>query len=277
MSQHRGQRHQSKRPYSILKQEPSSTGVGMQNGCNRLSNVTTEELRQPAVADFVRVGAGETSDNHQMINNPEIDRLLWDSYPAAIHNADQAIYVLRPDLTLAYVNLGWTRFAAQNGGDPMISSNWPIGSSVLTAIAAVLRPFFAKNYAKCLQEKRPWEHRYECSSPELYRSFVMMTYPLGAGEGLLTVNSLVQEMPHTRCSHEPMEALYRDQHNFILQCCHCRRVKRRGAEPRWDWVPDWVRACPANTSHGLCEPCFGFHYRNSDQSNGFSDTFRTGE
>ncbi len=213
-----------------------------------------------------------------MTSDPEIRSLLWDTYPDTIHFADETIYFMLPDLTLAYVNLGWTQFAAQNGGEPTISLNWPIGSCVLEAMAASLRPFFAENFAKCLRERRPWEHHYECSSPDLYRSFVMMTYPVGAGEGLLVVNSLAQETLHTRCVCEPREILYRDQHGSILQCAHCRRVKRCGVKPRWDWVREWVTTCPTNTNHGLCEPCFGFYYRNPHlPAKRFPESFRTGE
>jgi hypothetical protein len=212
-----------------------------------------------------------------MISDLEITRLLWDTFPDTIHGSDDTIYLMRPDFTLAYVNLGWTHFAARNGGEPAISLNWPIGSYVLAATAPVLRPFFAENFSKCLRERRPWEH-YECSSADLYRSFVMRTFPVGAGEGLLVVHSLAQETLHTRCVCEPRDILYRDQHGFILQCAHCRRVKRCGAKPTWDWVRDWVTSCPTNTSHGLCEPCYGFYYRNSRlPAKRFPEPFRTGE
>ncbi len=213
-----------------------------------------------------------------MISDPEIRSVLWETYPDTIHCADDTIYLMWPDFMLAYVNLGWTQFAARNGGEPAISLNWPIGSCVLDAIPAVLKRFFAENFSKCLRERRPWEHHYECSSPELYRSFVMMTYPVGAGEGLLVVHSLARETLHTRCVCKPRDILYRDLQGFILQCAHCRRVKRCGAKPTWDWVREWVTTCPANTSHGLCEPCYGFYYRNADLStSGLQDTFRTGE
>lgn len=213
-----------------------------------------------------------------MISDSKITRLLWETYPDSIHSADDTIYLMGPDLTLAYFNLGWKRFAEQNGGEPAISLNWPIGSSVLAASATVLRPFFAENFAKCLRERRPWEHHYECSSPDLYRSFVMMTYPLGVGDGLLVVHSLTQETSHKRSVCEPLIDLYQDERGFILQCAHCRRVKRWGANQRWDWVRDWVVACPTNTSHGLCEPCYGFYYGGQRlPAKGFPEAFRTGE
>ncbi len=195
-----------------------------------------------------------------MLNDPEIERLLENFRPAALHSADETVYVLRPDLQLAYVNLGWMRFAARNGGEPRISLKWSIGRCVLDAIAPILRPFFAENLGKCLREGRPWKHHYDCSSADLSRAFMMTTYPLGNAEGLLVINSVEQESAHTRSPHEPLEVLYQDELGLIKQCCHCRRVQRTGPEPSWDWVPDWVKSPPPRTSHGVCEPCFGSYY-----------------
>ena len=213
-----------------------------------------------------------------MINDPDFQRLLQNFHPAALHGAGETIYAMRPDLTLAYVNLGWKDFAIRNGGEPLLSLNWSIGCCVQDAIAPVLRPFYAENYAKCLRERRPWEHRYECSSAELIREFVMMTYPLGEEEGLLVINSLVQQTSHTRSAHEPLDILYRHESGHIKQCCHCRRVQRCGAVTTWDWVPDWVTSPPRNTSHGICEPCFGFYYPMQRRSTkGFPKIFKTPE
>jgi hypothetical protein len=211
--------------------------------------------------------------------DPVFQRLLSDFHPAVLHSAEETIYAMRPDLTLAYVNLGWTQFAARNGGEPLISLNWSIGSCVQDAIAPVLRPFFTDNYARCLRERRPWEHRYECSSAEVYREFVMMTYPLGEGEGLLVINSLVQqETSHTRSAHAPLDVLYRQETGLVIQCCHCRRVQRCGAERAWDWVPEWVSSPPQKTSHGICEPCFGFYFPKQRRSTkGFPEKFQTME
>lgn len=143
-----------------------------------------------------------------------------------IHTSENTVYGVRPDLTLAYVNLGWTRFAALNGGEPHISSEWNLGRCIEDAIAPVLRPFFSDNFSKCLRERRPWEHFYECSSAELYRKFCMKTFPLGKSEGLLIVHSLVREIPQTGLAHEPLEENYRHPTGLIIQCCHCRRVRR---------------------------------------------------
>ena len=213
-----------------------------------------------------------------MNNDPQFELLLRGFPVDAIGSTEETIYGLRPDLTIAYVNKGWTQFASRNGGglSPFLKS--PIDCQFLDAISSILRPFFADHFAKCLQERRPWEHHYECSSPQLRRQFVMMTYPLGKGEGLLVVNSIEQESPHSRTAHEPVDAIYRDESGLIKQRCHCRRVQRSGRVPAWDWVPDWANVFPPNTSHGLCEPCFGYYYpKQGRPTKEFPKAFRSSE
>src|SRR4051812_19406935 len=36
----------------------------------------------------------EASATYQVANDPEIERLLWNSYPATMHSADEAIYAM---------------------------------------------------------------------------------------------------------------------------------------------------------------------------------------
>jgi hypothetical protein len=195
-----------------------------------------------------------------MTGNSDFERLLENFHPDVLELTDETIYGLWPDLTLAYFNRGWSNFASANGGEPEISTNWPIGCLAKNAIAPVLQPFFEQNFASCLEVGKPWEHYYECSSAERDRVFLMMTYPLGKAQGLLIVNSLIQDAASSRSACEPIEARYRSEQGLITQCCRCRRVLRSGNTRAWDWVPDWVKACPPETSHGLCEPCFGFYY-----------------
>jgi len=204
---------------------------------------------------------------------------LFDQFDCpALEDDGGTIYGLWPDLTLAYFNPGWTRFAEQNGGEPQISAEWNLGRCILDAIPDPLRAFFVSNYAKCLREGRPWEHTYECSSPELFRLFHMMVFPVKNGAGLLVVNSKRQESPHKRTPHLPLEELYRNEHGIVAQCCHCRRIRRAGSDQVWDWVPAWVKAQPPNTSHGLCAPCYGYYYSpDKDDRRGFAIPFETEE
>ncbi len=209
--------------------------------------------------------------------DPRFEALLADDFDAAaLENDGGTIYGLWPAFNLAFFNSGWLRFAALNDGEPQISVQWPLGRCVLEAIAEPLRPFFVENYGRCLREGRPWEHAYECSSPEVYRQFHMTAFPLGNAEGLLVVNSLRREVPHTRVPCPPLEELYRNDNGVVVQCCHCRRTRRAGTQNVWDWVPAWLSNRPASTSHGLCEPCMGFHYsdRQSD-SGGIAEPFKT--
>jgi hypothetical protein len=209
------------------------------------------------------------------LTDPQFGRLLGDYDLAAISASEATIYGVWPDLTLAFVNQGWTRFAVRNNAEPTFHAKWSIGRNIVDAIALPLRPFFEENFARCLADKRPWEHCYECSSAELFRKFHMMTFPLGNADGLLVVNSLIQETPHTGTPCPPIESLYRNEYGMVTQCSHCRRIRRSGMEHTWDWVPDWVKAYPSDTSHGLCEPCLGFYYSPHRGAGTFAESFRT--
>ena len=70
--------------------------------------------------------------------------------------------------------------------------------------------------------------------------------------------------------------LYRSAEGVLVQCCHCRRVRRIEEPMVWDWVPAWLTAGPEGTSHGLCEPCVGFHYSKEQmRSRAFAEPFKT--
>jgi hypothetical protein len=190
----------------------------------------------------------------------EFEQLLRNFRLEKLDASEDTIYAIRNDLTLVYVNRGWSLFAAHNGGEPEISTRWPMGQSIQNAIPDILRPFFSEHFSRCLETRCPWHHQYQCSSPETYREFMMTTYPLGDRNGLLIVNSLLKQTPHNRISHLPLEDEYRNKDGIIIQCVHCRRVQRGDNELSWDWIPDWLSTFPENTSHGLCDPCYGFYY-----------------
>lgn len=193
-----------------------------------------------------------------------------------MHASDETIYALRPDLTLAYFNQGWSKFAEENGGQPSIAERWPLGRSIGDAIPAILRPFFFDRFARCLQTGSPWQHRYECSSRDAYREYMMTTYPLGRHQGLLVINSLFKTSTQRRPAQAPVEGTYCDENGMIVQCVHCRRIRRPSLEAVWDWVPAWVYEHPENMSHGLCEPCYGYFYPNGlPRAGGYPKFFRT--
>ncbi len=178
-----------------------------------------------------------------------------------------SVFGIWPDMRLAYVNPAWYRFADENGGGSNFAKKWRPGRDLFEGMPRVLHEFYKSHFQLSLSTGRPWIHTYECSSPEHHRVFRMDVLPVGGGEGLLAVNSLIVHEPHNRAALEPMIASYQHRDGLIIQCAHCRRVQRTDGQSQWDWVPEWVRQPPETTSHGLCNVCVGFYY--SDVDSGF--------
>lgn len=173
------------------------------------------------------------------------------------------IFGLWPDLTLAYLNPAWYRFARENGGEPAISREWDLGRNVMDAVAPVLQPFYREFFGLQLEPASPLclrQHEYDCSTPDVHRRHVMTVYRLGEGDGLLVTNALATERPHDRASTRPYADDYHDTAGWVRQCAHCRCVQHRLVPDRWDWVPYWVASPPAYTTHGLCPLCLDHFY-----------------
>ncbi|MEW6595283.1 MAG: hypothetical protein AB1413_10485 [Thermodesulfobacteriota bacterium] len=173
---------------------------------------------------------------------------------------DSAIYGVRSDFTLAYLNEAWFRFASDNHGEPRISSDWGLGRSLLNAIPTPLQTFYCEAYRRCLLSQKRWDHDYECSSSRQFRKFHQTAYPLGSDNGLLIVNSLTVEKPHPAAPLSVGTIEYENEHGIIQQCCYCRRIKRCDTADCWDWVPKWVEHSHPRTSHGLCPVCYRYYY-----------------
>jgi hypothetical protein len=186
--------------------------------------------------------------------------LLADFDAGDLERAETTVFGLWPDFTLAYMNAAWFRFAAANRGEPAISRDWNLGRCVLDAIPAPLRDFYETNYRRCLQERRPWEHTYECSSDDVYRTFHMTVFPLHNSAGLLLINSVRIETPLEPEVSTLNTTHYTNKHGLIMQCCHCRRFRQVERESTWHWVARWIKAIPQNVSHGICATCAGYYY-----------------
>jgi len=195
------------------------------------------------------------------------EKLLRKFSMADLEDSDNTIFGLWSDFTIGYFNPGWVKFAKENGAPRTLSSSKCLGMSVIDVCAEELRPFYKRLYKLCLSTKgktqEPFEYEYECSSPTLYRRFVMALYALDAAEGILVVNSLALETKHSS-----QKALYPtadiseyiNEKGIIIQCAHCRRVQHRQYKNRWDWVQQWVKTPPEESSHGLCSMCFDYYY-----------------
>lgn len=170
---------------------------------------------------------------------------------------DQPIYGMRPDGEIAYVNPAYLRFADEHGAGEEIRESWGVGANAYDAMVGPLKQFYRERFTECARRGVVWDHLYECSNSTTFREFNLRAFPLD-GAGLLVVHALVVQSPHdpeTHPAHRPELGRYMDEHGLVVQCYHCRRVRRPGASPRWDWVPQWVDHPPPNTSGTLCTPC----------------------
>ena len=198
--------------------------------------------------------------------DPSFERLLAGFYRQPLDQADDVIYGVWPDLTLAYSNARWARFAIENDGADVLK-RWTLGVSIRSAFGSELDPFYTHAVSEVLATGTIWQHTYTCPSPRQRRWFNMRARPLGR-EGLLVYHALVSaieiaEPPRRRPSATP----YRDTNGLVTQCSHCRRVRvaaaqqTQSAEPDWHHVPAFIKRAPRRTTHGLCPICFMYHFK----------------
>ena len=181
--------------------------------------------------------------------------------PQNVEADDSIVFMLDPDLRIVYCNAAWDLFASQNNGVGLLRSAIS-GTAILDAIPEPLKSFYARRFAQVATTGSPWEHDYECSSPDRYRLFHMRVLPLSESH-LLVENSLRFEEPHgpDRPSMTADPSLYFNKHGILTRCSHCRRTRRVGASGhQWDWVPEYVAKPPGAVSHGLCLNCRAFFY-----------------
>lgn len=191
------------------------------------------------------------------------EKLLPADWLERFDQAADVVYGLDEELRIRYVNPAWVAFAHENGGDASLVPPDVIGSAFLDAIPGLITPFYAWNLREVRRSGRPWEHLFECSSPELFRTFHMRVSGLGEGRGLLVRNHLLIERSHETAVRPPCPSLpsrYVGNDGVVRQCSHCRRVRRRGRVDAWDWVPDFVRRPHPTTSHSLCNGCFRHYF-----------------
>jgi len=185
----------------------------------------------------------------------------------ALEQESGSAYVISPALRVFHANSAWARFATSNGAPSLASV--PTGSlDVMVATSAPLRPYYRAAFARLLAGEAVWTHVYDCSSAELFRLYAMHVYPLPDHAGLIVTNSPVIERVHDSQTREPhlgVVSTYVQESGVIIQCAHCRRIRRPGAPESWDWVPVWVESSPQNVSHSLCHPCFEYHYGRAEE------------
>lgn len=188
-----------------------------------------------------------------------IPAFVSEAFDVEALRADAATHVvIDPRGTILWVNEAWHQFARANGGQD-IPTRFGRGASYLEPIADAIRGFFETAFSWALTTGKPFEHDYECSSPDLFRRFHMRALPV-RGQGLVLEHSLVVEQAHDRVAVVPDDSVHVGTDGFVRQCAHCRRVARASGAV-WDWIPSWVRKPPPKTSHGLCSSCLAFYWQ----------------
>lgn len=178
----------------------------------------------------------------------------------SLASSDDTAYALSRDRRLLDANDGWKRFALANGGEALVPP--PIGIRLDDVLPPSLRDVYVAAIERAFAARERWEHEYECSSPDVFRRFRMVAYPIN-DELLVCVHSLIVEARHALGESAALSAYAVG--GVITTCAHCRRIKNPRGNLRWDWVPGFVAAPPPNLSHGLCEACFEFYDDSGEQ------------
>jgi hypothetical protein len=119
-------------------------------------------------------------------------------------NNPSACYMLGADLEITYCNPAWDRFAAENGGASLAAQS-VLYRPVLQFFTTVMRDYYAGLFALARETGEMQCQEYECSSPEIFRSFQMQIYPLK--NGLAIVNSLHAKRAHAQEGSQPFDAV----------------------------------------------------------------------
>ena len=165
---------------------------------------------------------------------------------------------LNSDLRICYCNPAWDRFALANNGG-LALSNRILGSLILDYVPPELIEFYRAAFASA--RDAVVEFDYECSSPDLYRTFKMQILPNDRPKGYTVINALnVQESMEERRSALVLAPNYLTDAGIITVCSHCRRSRRIDIPGQWDWVPANLKPAQRNVSHGLCPICHAYFY-----------------
>jgi hypothetical protein len=182
-----------------------------------------------------------------------------------LENSKYSIYGLSEELNLIYVNPAWVNFAQENGGNDTLLENLPLGAPITqTFYGEIIKNFYTENYMKVLDTGKPWRHEYECSSINEFRQFHQETYPLKNGTGLIIINTITINLPMKDKRRNTLKAIdnrYVNDTGFITQCSNCRCTQRVKEPEVWDWVPEWLKNMPENSSHSICPICFDYYWK----------------
>jgi hypothetical protein len=138
---------------------------------------------------------------------------------------------LNGDLRITYCNPAWDRFALANNGGLALSHR-VVGSMIMDFVPSELIEFYSAVFAKARDAVVGFD--YECSSPELYRTFQMQILPVEPA-GYTVINALrVEERMEEKRPAVALGPEYVNDAGIVTVCSHI--------------------------SHGLCPICRAYFY-----------------
>jgi len=174
-----------------------------------------------------------------------------------LKTSEQVSYILDSSLKLTYCNKAWDKFARQNSA-PHLAGGTAIGQNLLSVTHKSLRPFYSNAFRSVTRENKVWESEYECSSPLLFRKFLMRVHPITPNGWFLVTNSILVELGHAPSENRSVD--YADPDGQISLCVHCRCSKRIAPPERWDFVPSNLKPNMTNIKQDLCPLCREYFY-----------------
>jgi hypothetical protein len=161
-------------------------------------------------------------------------------------------------LQICYCNPAWDRFALANDGELALSKR-VLGAVIMNFVPPELIQFYTAAFAGA--RDAIVEFDYECSSPDLYRTFKMQILPTERPKGYTVINALnIEERMERKRPALALSSNYLTDAGIITVCSHCRRSRRVDAPGQWDWVPANLKPAQRNVSHGLCPICHAYFY-----------------
>lgn len=178
---------------------------------------------------------------------------------AAIAASNDSTIIADHGLAIRAYNHAYLAFAHANGLRDL-EPRYGLGCNLLTACSEPARTFYAQTFRTVLAQRGVFHQDYECSSPTERREFRLSAYATVSGQALVISHHLLIAEPIPNTDRIASSAAHCSPEGFIIQCCHCRKVRNFTATDRWDWVPSCVENLPDNVSHTFCPRCFDHYY-----------------
>lgn len=179
-----------------------------------------------------------------------------------LSKSEDVIYIVDNTLKLMFFNEAWCDFAMNNNGATVLK-RFPLGVKISQVYKEPIKSYVINGYKRALKDNTPFVHKYECSSPQIYRVFYQTAYPVSGSKGLVITNHLIIENEHPE-ERVVFSSRFEDNNKIVTQCSNCRKIRDPQNKEKWYWVPELVKNRLPNISHSICTPCLDHYYPDID-------------